>query len=144
VSKELSEHNEAAQPNTPRRADTFGELLANRPFIICALYFGTYFTGFSCVAGAVLAHLFKGGQAEEWEESHYVYLIRTFWILFTTALIALTGGIALAAIAESIWVAVLFGLLFFTVLIFGTARTAYSMINAVRHQPMPRPRTFLI
>ncbi len=128
----------------PGRPSTFSELLANRPFIISVLYLATYFTGFSCVVGVVLAYLFKSGQTEDWEESHYDYHIRTFWILVASAFASLTGGIAVAALAENVALAVIFALLFMATLILIAARTVLAMINAVRGKAMTNPRTLLL
>lgn len=123
------------------------DLLANKPFIISLLYLASFFVVFSAIVGVVLAHVYIEGEAEEWEESHFPYLIRTFWLLigvFVFAAIALLfvfialgdGAGALAAFG--------FGMLMLAALILSAVRTIYAMINAVKHKPMPRPRTLLI
>ncbi|MFU7528905.1 hypothetical protein [Qipengyuania sp. ASV99] len=123
------------------------DLLANRPFIICALYLCTYFTFFSCVVGVVLAHVFVEGRCEEWERSQFQYLIRTFWMMIGAFLIAIFCGISiLISHGEEgfLFGALVAGAIAFGVLILAAARTVYAMLNAVRHKPMPKPRTLLL
>ncbi len=133
-----------SETDSAHRPTTISGLLANRPLIICILYLCTYFTGFSCAVGVVLAYVFKNGPTEDWEVSQYLYLIRTFWILVVAIVTALTGGIVLTALTESIIFAVLFGLLFFAVLIQVAARMVYAMLYAAQQKPMPQPTTFLV
>ncbi|WP_299192432.1 hypothetical protein [uncultured Erythrobacter sp.] len=119
-------------------------LLANRPFIICVLYLCSYFTGISAIVGVVLAHVFIEGAKEEWEHTQFQYLIRTFWMLVGSWMVALIGGIVVAIQTDGGAGIIAGALLAFATLILASARTVYAMINAVRQKPMPRPRTLLI
>ena len=133
---------------TPEERDwRAADLLANRPFIICVLYLCTWFTLFSCVVGVVLAHVFVDGKTEEWERSQFQYLIRTFWMMVGSCLVAVFCGLAILiqnGEDGGIWGVLLAGIIAFAVLILAAARTVYAMLNAVRQKPMPRPRTLLI
>lgn len=119
-------------------------LFANRPFVVSVLFLASYFFVFTAVVGVVLAHVFRAGQAEEWERSLFIYLIRTFWLLIGTLAICLVGGIVLGAMTESIVGIVPFVLLAGAALLQSAARTIYAMLNSVRQTPMQRPRTWLV
>lgn len=119
-------------------------LLANRPFIICVLYLCSYFTGVSAVIGVVLAHVFVTRENEKWEHTQYLYLIRTFWTLIGSWMVALIGGIVIGIQTEPV-AGLALGVLFAIVaLVVSSVRTINSMIYALRQKPMPRPRTLLI
>jgi uncharacterized membrane protein len=47
--------------------------------IVYILYFASYFTGFTALAGAIVAHV-QIGAASPLVQSHYRFQIRTFWI----------------------------------------------------------------
>ena len=52
-----------------------------RPAIVGLLYLLNIFVGFSVFVGLVLAYVWRGEtETQEWEKTHYTYLIRTFWI----------------------------------------------------------------
>ncbi len=134
-------------PSRGRPADHswgIGDLFSNRPFIISALYICTYFTGISCFVGVVLAYVFADAQAEDWEQSHYTYLIRTFWLLVVGCLLCVAIGLTLTALEFEV-IGLALGLLSMLGLFVVTAvRTVFSMLNSARKKPMPRPRTFWI
>ena len=64
-------------PTPEERRWDAGDLLANRPFILCALYLCTYVFGVTFIIGVVLAYVFREGRAKEWELSHFTYLSRS-------------------------------------------------------------------
>ena len=47
--------------------------------IVYILYFASYFTGFTALAGAIVAHV-QVAAASPLVQSHYRFQIRTFWI----------------------------------------------------------------
>lgn len=148
--QETEEVSPKAPPRLPtpeERGWSAGDLLANRPFVICVLYLCTYFTVFSCVVGVVLAYVFYDSKSEEWERSQFQYLIRTFWIMVGSFVIAVFCGLAVLISKGDdggIVGVLLIALMAFAAFILAAARTVYAMLNAVRHKPMPRPRTLMI
>jgi len=80
----------------------------------------------------VLAFVWKADAKEEWEKSHYEYLINTFWIglvgsiVSVVLMIVLIGFLLLPAVAVLVVV-----------------RSVLSLINAQKHEPMPNPGTWL-
>ena len=51
----------------------------NQPTIISLLYLASFILGVTVIVGVVLAYVWKGEAHAGWEESHYQYLINTFW-----------------------------------------------------------------
>jgi uncharacterized membrane protein len=105
----------------------------NHPTIVSLLYLASFVIGFTSIVGLVLAYIWKGEPHEAWEESHYQYLIRTFWIgllgaaIGAVLLVVLIGVFVL--IAVGVWVIV---------------RAIMSLLNAQKRLPMPNPETWMI
>jgi len=131
------------------------EIFANRPFIVGALFLGTYFVPFLVLIGLALAYVFKRNPEEDWEESHFLYLIRTFWI----AVLGLVAVAILSALGIWFWSlsskSVDFGefALGFVVpmvvtgvplLAFCGVRIILSLMRSASHRPMPNPSSFLL
>ena len=116
------------------------------PAVVYALYLIGVVNGLTILLGLVLAYANRGGAGAR-ARSHYTFLIRTFWLWFAWALIALTlilwGGILSL---------VLIGLPFFALgwLIFGlihiwfAVRAIAGVIYLAREEAYPRPRTWLL
>ncbi len=104
----------------------------NQPTIISVLYLASFVTGITGLVGIVLAHVWQGESQGTWAESHFSYLIRTFWIGFAASIVAgllsivLIGFLLLPLIA--VWVGV---------------RSVMSLIKAQKQEPMPDPQTLL-
>lgn len=102
----------------------------NKPTIVALLYLVSWFGGVTGIVGVVLAFVWKG-EARGWEESHFTYLINTFWI----GLIGTVIGIILTF--------VLIGLpILLAVAVLVLVRTVLSLINAQKQLPMPEPDTW--
>ncbi|MAC57835.1 MAG: hypothetical protein CMH85_06070, partial [Novosphingobium sp.] len=52
----------------------------NNPTIISLLYLASFVVGVTGIIGVVLAFVWRSEPKAAWEESHYQYLINTFWI----------------------------------------------------------------
>lgn len=105
----------------------------NRPTIVGLLYLGSLITGISGIVGLVLAYVWRGEPHQPWEEAHYVYLIRTFWIGLAASVVGLVTIIigigVLICLATAIWVLV---------------RSIASLVRAQRREAMPDPRTLMV
>ena len=104
----------------------------NRPTIVGLLFAASYVTGVSGIIGVVLAYAWKSESHLPWEETHYTYLIRTFWIVVVASvlgMITLLIGVGfLVLLAVGVW---------------GLVRTIMSLINAQKREPMKDPETLL-
>ncbi len=115
--------------------------MANRPLIVAVLYLGTFFTGVSGLVGIVLAYVFRSGPNEDWERTHFAYLIKTFWIFaaaFALAFVAVIFVVAEAPVGGFLALpAAALGIL-------AGARSVLAMINAAQQKPMPKPNSWLL
>ncbi len=116
------------QPN----ATPTGGFDLNRPTIINLLYIASFITGITGIIGVVLAYVWKGEPHEGWEETHYTYLINTFWIGLAGSVLGLLLMIVL--IGFLIWIAT--GVLVIV-------RIVLSMIAAQKREAMPNPGSFV-
>ena len=134
------------------------EGMMQRPMIVGLLYLLAIVTGLTAIVGVILAYAWRGDAAKDgWEDTHFTYLIRTFWIglVFMILMgVLFIGGFASYAVTTEqsgtdgpgpgmvllVLAAMLFSLL-------GTLwfliRSVVSMVRAGRREPMPRPRTWL-
>lgn len=121
----------AAQP-TPSSPPASASFDFNRPTIISLLYLSSAVLVVTGLVGLVLAYVWKGEPYEAWEESHYRYLIRTFWL----GLIGSIIGVLLLIVLIGFLVLIAVGVL---VLV----RSVLSLVNAQKKLPMPNPETWL-
>lgn len=100
----------------------------NRPTIIGLLYLASFLVGITSIVGIVLAYIWRGEAHPAWENSHYRFLIRTFWIGIVYAIIATIA---------SAFTLFLFAWLFYGLLaIWFIIRAVRSLVAAQKSQPM--------
>ena len=104
----------------------------NRPTVIALLYLCSFAAGITGIIGVVLAFVWRGEPMEDWERSHYMYLINTFWIVLAGAILGLVLMIVL--IGFLVWGAV-------SVLV--VVRCVMCILNAQKRVAMPNPETWL-
>ncbi len=117
------------------------------PVIVWALYLGGFVTGgLTTFIGLIAAYAMKGGATEAaW--SHYIFAIRTIWVGLAWVVI----GSLLFAVGLPLTL-VLIGFVFLkaAVLIWGVlglwfvARSVMAIVYAIKDEPYPRPRSWLI
>ncbi len=123
-----------AQDDDPieRQIDDWMSPGANNVRLVYILYLVSFVIGITCIVGLVFAYMNRS-KAEPWLQTHYTFLIRTFWIsvlLFFAALILsliLVGFLVMIAIA--IWVIV---------------RCVIGLQKVSRNEPIENPETWLI
>ena len=94
------------QPAAPRQTDRWLDPGATNVQVIYVLYLAGLAIGVSGIVGVVMAYINRG-RAGGWVESHYTFLIRTFWIgllyaLISLVLMLLVIGFVLA-FATAVW-----------------------------------------
>lgn len=117
---------------TPPPAPAGGSFDANRPTIISLLYLAGFVLGITGLIGLILAFVWKGEPHEAWEDSHYQYLINTFWIGLAGSIVGIILTIVLIGI-----------LILFAVAALVIVRSVLSLIKAQKREPMPNPGTWL-
>ena len=95
------------------------------------LYLASLLTGITALIGLVVAYALRG-QAPEWEQSHYQFLIRTFWI-----------GLLYSVIGILLTVILIGFLILLFVAIWLIVRCIQGLQLAARREPVPNPRTWL-
>ena len=130
-----------------------------RPTIVAGLYLANILLGFSVFVGLVLVYVWRNDpEAQDWERTHFTYLIRTFWI-----------GAAVFLVMFAFWFVAIFGIVidqelagqsdpppagfflgFFGVIlvwllcaVWFFIRCILSLVRAADYKPMPRPQTWL-
>lgn len=96
-------------PPAPRQTDRWLEPGPTNVQIIYILYLVGFVIGVTAIIGLVIAYINRG-KAGGWIETHYTWLIRTFWIALlggVVSLLLMIVGIGfLLGIAMAIWVIV--------------------------------------
>lgn len=108
----------------------------NRPTIISLLYIGSFLMGITTIIAIILAYVWNGEAHEGWEDSHYRYHIRTFWIGIAWTIVAVIGTI--------ISLGLLAWLLFPLVTIWFAARAIKSLMAAQKHQAIGNVETWIV
>ncbi len=116
----------------PSTAATTSQFDLNQPTIISLLYLSSFLFGITSIVGVVLAYVWKAEPKDEWEVSHYQYLINTFWIGLVGSFVSVLLMLVLIGFLLIIGVAVLV-----------VVRCVLSLINAQKREPMPNPGTWL-
>ena len=107
----------------------------NRPTIVALLILVGAVSGLPTLIGAILAYVWRGAaENAPWEESHYAYHIRGFWITVVAVI-----GLAVLTLLSFGLLAFLFPL----ISIWLVVRAVVSIAKAQRHEPMPDPNTYL-
>ena len=124
----------------------------NGPTVVGLLYLATYFTACSALLGVILAYVWRRQPVPEWQQTQFVYLIRTFWL--GLAGYAVLGAAAIAAVTvggdgrilggATIALAVLCfgGGLLLTVLLL--IRCVRAIVSAQQGVPIARPRSWTV
>jgi uncharacterized membrane protein len=120
----------APQPEpTPVSAHQFE---FNRPTIVSLLYLASFLTLLSGLAGLVLAYVWRNEPHEAWEQSHFTFLIRTFWLglgfSVVCAMLAIFVIPLLGFVAIGVWVVV---------------RSVMALVAAQKHAPIRHPLKLL-
>lgn len=116
------------------------------PIVVYALFLAGWLGGLSAPAGCIVAYVVRG-RAAPWAQTHYTFLIRTFWIAFLWLIIA--GFLIVLGIPLTL---ILIGILFWKlglaitglVSLWVTVRCIVGLSLAVQGQAYPRPRAWLI
>lgn len=88
--------------------------------------------GFGLI-GVIIAYLKRGDADGTLWETHFIYIIRTFWLGVV--------GIVVAALTSFIGIGILLG---FVVALWWLIRSLNSLLKAIDDRPIPNPETWLI
>lgn len=105
---------------------------SNNAQLIYILYFVSFAIGISVLIGVVMAYLNRG-RAEEYVNTHYTWLIRTFWIGLLYAMISFVLAFVLVGF-----------FLMFAVVIWIVIRLVKGLQSLGRGEPIPDTQTWWV
>ena len=119
-------------PNAPRQTDRWLEPGSNNALVIYILYLAGLVIGVTGIVGIVLAYINRG-KAGGFVESHYTFLIRTFWI-----------GLLYALISAVLMFVIIGFLLMFAAAVWFIARCILGLQALQRGEPVKNPESWFL
>jgi len=119
-------------PEPSRKTDRWLEPGSTNVMVIYILYLASLAIGVTVLVGIVLAYVNRG-KAGGYIESHYTWLIRTFWI-----------GLLYAFISAVLMILVVGFLLMFAVAVWFIVRCIIGLQALGRNEPIKNPESWLI
>lgn len=116
------------------------------PTVVYVLYLLGLFNGLTVLIGLVIAYANRDSASPR-AESHYQFQIRSVWIavcLWFIGFMMLGVGIPLIIIVIGIPIVMAAGLLIAGTHIWFALRCVMGLIQLSRHEPYPRPRSWLV
>lgn len=107
----------------------------NRPTIVSLLYIGSFLAGITAILAVILAYVWNGEGHPSWQDSHFRYHIRTFWIGIVWTIVATIASIATLFLLA--WV------FFPLVAVWFAVRAIKALMAAQRHEPIANVETWL-
>ncbi len=101
--------------------------------LVYVLYLASVLIGLTVLVGLVMAYINRPQVSGTWTESHYTYLIRTFWI-----------GLLYSAICVVLMFIGIGFLLLFAVLVWAIIRCVKGLQWASASNPVPNPTSWMI
>lgn len=120
------------EPKQPDVINAWVSPGANNVKLIYLLYLVSFVLGITGLVGVVFAYVNRG-QSADWIETHYTYLIRTFWIGLLYFLIALILAVMIIGL-----------LLPFAVAVWVIVRCVVGLQKVSRQEPVANPRSWWI
>lgn len=107
----------------------------NQPTIVALCYLASAVTGFPMLIGVVLAYVWRGAPEHDWENSHFHFHIRSFWIGIALGLLFVIPTIMTLGLAGFF----LYPLLVLWLII----RSFIAMMKAQRQEPIDNVGTWI-
>ena len=119
-------------PDAPRQTDRWLEPGSTNALVIYILYLAGLVIGITGIVGIVLAYINRG-KAGGFVESHYTFLIRTFWI-----------GLLYALISAVLMFVIIGFLLMFAAAVWFIARCILGLQALQRGEPVKNPESWFL
>jgi len=120
------------QQSPPRQTDRWLEPGQTNAQVIYILYLASLVVGVTMIVGVVLAYINRG-KTGGFVESHYTFLIRTFWI-----------GLLYGLISVVLFFVFIGVLLMFVVLVWFIARCVLGLQALLRGEAIKNPESWLL
>lgn len=110
--------------------------LANHPMTMPRITYGLYaiasVTGFPMLIGLILAYLGRG-DAPQWQQSHYTFLIRTFWYAVVLVIVGFM----------TVWILGLGLMILWLLPLWTLIRAVRGWVLLENRRPVPHPQSWL-
>lgn len=107
----------------------------NQPTVVAVMYLVSIVTGLTMLIGLVLAYVWQDDDAGNWENSHFRFHIRSFWIGLLFGVLAIIPTILTLGLA---------GFILYPLLVVWLAvRSLKAMLAAQKQEPVFDVRTWL-
>ena len=130
---------------------------SSRPIVVSGLYLASLAFFITGIIGLILAYVWREEEdSYDWENTHFTYLIRTFWIgllIMVVGVVVFIGGFLaiLPPVHDSgeppiafIGAVMAGGIVLLLGTLWAIVRCLYSLIKAASGRPVSRPMTWLI
>lgn len=128
----MGEYMENPTPETTPKSNLVMDT-ENSISICYFLYLASFVFGITSIVGLIIAYVKKPDADEYWMQSHYTYLIRTFWITLLYSFIGLLLIFVLVGIPVLIASMILF-----------LVRTIVGLNLFFKKQEIPNPQSWLV
>ena len=125
---------EPTPETAPRPTDRSG-FEFNQPTIVALCYIASALTAFPMLIGLVLAYIWKGSPAAPWEDSHFRFHIRSFWIGIAWGLIFIIPSVL------TLWLAAF--VLYPALVLWLVIRSLVALGRAQKREPIANVETWL-
>lgn len=119
-------------PTEPRKTDGWLDPGPTNVQVIYILYLAGLVIGVSGIVGIIIAYINRG-KTGGWLESHYTFLIRTFWIGLLYGLVSVVLTFVLVGIV-----------LMFATAVWFIARCILGLQALGRNEPIKQPESWLL
>jgi uncharacterized membrane protein len=114
------------------------------PAVVYALYILGLFHGLTLFIGLIMAYVLRGG-AGAVNQSHYTYLIRTFWISLIWMVIGagvVLVGLPFTIVIVGIPVVIAGGIICTLAWVYAMVRSIIGAVRLAEGQPISRPEAY--
>lgn len=119
-------------PIAPRETDRWLSPGRTNAQLVYILYLAGFVIGISSLIGLVMAYINRG-KSEAWVDTHYTFLIRTFWI-----------GLLYGLISCLLMLVAIGFLLVFVTVVWVIARCIVGLQAVSRGEPIANPQSWLL
>ncbi len=119
-------------PIAPRETDRWLSPGRTNAQLVYILYLAGFVIGISSLIGLVMAYINRG-KSEAWVDTHYTFLIRTFWI-----------GLLYGLISCLLMLVAIGFLLVFVTVVWVIARCIVGLQTVSRGEPIANPQSWLL
>jgi uncharacterized membrane protein len=123
----------AGRPSTPPPPPAPRPLVSNHELVMAVyiLYLVGFFTGFTALAGVIIAHM-QLGRSDPISNTHFQFQIRTFWIGLLYVVVGAISAVVVVGLLILLWW-----------FIWTLVRCIKGLLTLNAHEPIANPKSWL-